>query len=165
MLDALGVSLKEFICALINFLILVGVLGKFLYKPILNMLDQRRETIRASMEQAEKTQQQVSEVHESLKKEIAEARSQSAAIVAEATRAGETAKEQIVAEAREQAKVILDNAKKEIAEEQEKALVELKREVAVMAAMCAAKMLSGEIDEQKQQELVGKYVGEVGQMQ
>ena len=41
MLDALGVSLKEFICALINFLILVGVLGKFLYKPILNMLENR----------------------------------------------------------------------------------------------------------------------------
>lgn len=165
MLEALGVNAKEIICAVINFLILIGVLGKFLYKPMLNMLDQRRETIRKAMEQAEQTQAEVTQVHETLKKELADARAQASSIVAEATKNGEEVKNQIIADAQVQAQEILKTAKAEIEEEKARALVELQREVAVMAAMCASKILSGEIDGEMQEELVSKYIGEVGHLQ
>ena len=45
MVEALGISLKEFIFYLINFLILMGVLTRFLYKPFLNMLAARKQSI------------------------------------------------------------------------------------------------------------------------
>ena len=53
MVEALGISLKDFIFYLINFLILVAVLGKFLYKPFVNALKDRKLTIKAALENAE----------------------------------------------------------------------------------------------------------------
>jgi len=59
----------------------------------------------------------------------------------------------------------LNDARVEIEEEKAKALVELKREVALMAAMCATKVIQGEMNEEVQRKLVGKYIGEVGRLQ
>jgi len=46
MVEALGISVLEIVFAIMNFLILVGVLTKFLYKPFLSMLEQRNLTIK-----------------------------------------------------------------------------------------------------------------------
>ena len=53
MVEALGISLKEFIFYLINFLILMGVLTRFLYKPFLNMLATRKQSIKDALDNAE----------------------------------------------------------------------------------------------------------------
>ena len=53
MVEALGISLTEFIFYLINFLILVGVLTKFLYKPFLGVLSARKQNIQDALDHAE----------------------------------------------------------------------------------------------------------------
>ena len=52
MVEALGISLTEFIFYLINFLILVGALTKFLYKPFLNVLETRKQSIKDALDNA-----------------------------------------------------------------------------------------------------------------
>ena len=53
MVEALGISLRDFIFYMVNFLILVFVLGKFLYKPFVNALKDRKQPIKSAMENAE----------------------------------------------------------------------------------------------------------------
>ena len=53
MLDALGLNLKEIIFAVVDFLILAAVLGKFLYKPFLGALEARKKAIKDTYDQAE----------------------------------------------------------------------------------------------------------------
>ena len=52
MLDALGLNLKEIIFVIINFLILVGVLGKFLYQPFLGAIEARKQNIKDAYDKA-----------------------------------------------------------------------------------------------------------------
>ena len=61
MVEALGISLKEFIFYLINFLILMGVLTRFLYKPFLNMLAARKQSIKDALDNAELTNRRADE--------------------------------------------------------------------------------------------------------
>ena len=65
MIEALGISLTEFIFYLINFLILVGVLTKFLYKPFLNVLETRKQTIQDALDNAELVNKRADEKMES----------------------------------------------------------------------------------------------------
>ena len=53
MVEALGLSLTEFVFYVINFLILVGLLTKFLYRPFLNMLETRKQSIQDALDNAE----------------------------------------------------------------------------------------------------------------
>ena len=55
MIEALGISLTEFVFYMINFLILVGVLTKFLYKPFLGVLEERKRKIQDAFDSAEMT--------------------------------------------------------------------------------------------------------------
>ncbi|MFR9143671.1 MAG: ATP synthase F0 subunit B, partial [Lentihominibacter sp.] len=71
MVEALGISLKEFIFYLINFLILVGILTKFLYRPFLDMLAKRKQSIKDALDNAELTNRRADEKMENYDRRIA----------------------------------------------------------------------------------------------
>ena len=70
MVEALGINLKEFIFYLINFLILMGVLTRFLYKPFLNVLATRKQSIKDARDNAELTNRRADEKMEQDSKRI-----------------------------------------------------------------------------------------------
>ena len=84
MVEALGISLTEFIFYLINFLILVGVLGKFLYKPFLQMMEDRRQSIQDALDNAEMVNRRADEKMHSYNKRIARAEEEGREIIREA---------------------------------------------------------------------------------
>ena len=71
MVEALGINLQEFIFYLINFLILVGILTKFLYRPFLNVLATRKQSIKDALDNAELTNRRADEKMENYSKRIA----------------------------------------------------------------------------------------------
>ena len=62
MIEALGISLLELVFYLINFLILVGVLTKFLYKPFMDVLEKRKEAIQDAFDNAEMINRRADEI-------------------------------------------------------------------------------------------------------
>ena len=127
MVEALGISLKEFIFYLINFLILMGVLTRFLYKPFLNMLATRKQSIKDALDNAELTNRRADEKMEQYSKRISKVEEESREIIRTAKIKADAQARDIIEDARKEAGDIIAKAEKTIEKEKEKAMEEMKQ--------------------------------------
>lgn len=159
------VNIQELIWSSINFLILVAVLFKFLYKPLVRMLDERKNSIAESLDAAEEARKETEATKAELQAEIVKARQQASELVAAAEKASEDAKREILAKAEADAAALVQKAKGEIEREKADALAQIKEEIGSMAIAAATKIIKGEMDPSLQKELADKYIDEVGRVQ
>lgn len=162
MVEALGISLRDFIFYMVNFLILVFVLGKFLYKPFVNALKDRKQTIKSAMENAEMTNRKADEKMANYEKKIARVESESKEIIRSARLRAETQANGIIEEAQEKAEEILQNARREIEREKAKALADMREEVGTLAMLAAEKIMEKEIEVNGQDQIIDKVIEEAG---
>ena len=158
MVEALGISLKEFIFYLINFLILMGVLTRFLYKPFLNMLAARKQSIKDALDNAELTNRRADEKMEQYSKRISKVEEESREIIRTAKIKVDAQARDIIEDARKEAGDIIAKAEKTIEKEKEKAMEEMKQEIAVLAVMAAEKIVEREIQRAGQEAIVEEVI-------
>jgi F-type H+-transporting ATPase subunit b len=156
----LGLTLPSFIGQLINFLILLGLLTFFGYKPIRNMLDERSNRIRLSMEQAEATKSEYERAQVEAQKQISKARDEGQSILAQAAQAGNVLKEEARQEARKEAQAIVEKARAELERERDKIVDELRKEFIDTAILAAERVLSETLDKGKHRQLIEKTLDE-----
>jgi len=159
------IDLNEFIWAIINFLVLLALLYKFLWNPILNTLDKRREEISSNLSSAESMKQQAEEMLEEYKKKIAAAKSEAQDIINQANRAAEETRNKIMSQAHEEAAKITEKAREEIRREKEQALKEVRDEIATLAVLAAGKVLERSMTKEDHEKLVREFLSEVGEIQ
>lgn len=162
MVEALGISLKEFIFYLINFLILTGVLTKFLYKPFLNVLETRKNSIRDALDNAETTNRRADVKMANYEKKIAKLEEEGREIIKEAKLKAESQANDIIEEANQQASRILTQAQKEIERERIQAVAEMKQQLGALALMAAEKIMEKEIQVNGQDQIIEKVLEEAG---
>ena len=158
MVEALGISLKEFIFYLINFLILMGVLTRFLYKPFLNLLAARNQYIKDALDNAELTNRRADEKMEQYSKRISKVEEESREIIRTAKIKADAQARDIIEDARKEAGDIIAKAEKTIEKEKEKAMEEMKQEIAVLAVMAAEKIVEREIQRAGQEAIVEEVI-------
>ena len=158
MVEALGISLKEFIFYLINFLILMGVLTRFLYKPFLNMLAARKQSIKDALDNAELTNRRADEKMEQYSKRISKVEEESREIIRTAKIKADAQARDIIEDARKEAGDIIAKAEKTIEKEKEKAMEDMKQEMAVLAVMAAEKIVEREIQRAGQEAIVEEVI-------
>ena len=158
MVEALGISLKEFIFYLINFLILMGVLTRFLYKPFLNMLATRKQSIKDALDNAELINRRADEKMEQYSKRISKVEEESREIIRTAKIQADAQARDIIEDARKEAGDIIAKAEKTIEKEKEKAMEEMKQEIAVLAVMDAEKIVEREIQRAGQEAIVEEVI-------
>ncbi len=158
MVEALGISLKEFIFYLINFLILMGVLTRFLYKPFLNMLAARKQSIKDALDNAELTNRRADEKMEQYSKKISKVEEESREIIRTAKIKADAQARDIIEDARKEAGDIIAKAEKTIEKEKEKAMEDMKQEIAVIAVMAAEKIVEHEIQRVGQEAIVEEVI-------
>ncbi|MDD6311840.1 MAG: F0F1 ATP synthase subunit B [Firmicutes bacterium] len=146
MLESLGVDLKTIIFSMVNFLILVAVLGKFIYKPFLGMLEQRKNAIQEQFDKAEVLNSRANAKMAKYNRQIANAEEEARDILKDAKERAEKMSEDIIAEAKQQASEIIEHAHKTIENEKAQAVDDLKDEIAQLALLAAEKIVGGEID-------------------
>jgi len=156
----LGLTLPSFIGQLINFLILLGLLTFFGYKPIRKMLDERSNRIKKSMEQAEATKQEYERAQAEVEKQIGKARDDGQSIVGQSEQAGERIKEEARQEARKEAQAIVDRAREELERERVKAINELRKEFVDTAILAAEKVISETLDKEKHRQIIEQTLEE-----
>ena len=156
----LGLTLPSFIGQLINFLILLGLLTFFGYKPIRNMLDERSNRIRLSMEQAEATKSEYERAQVETQKQISKARDEGQSILAQAAQAGNRLKEEARQEARKEAQAIVEKARAELERERDKIVDELRKEFIDIAILAAERVLTETLDKGKHRQLIEKTLDE-----
>lgn len=158
----LGLTLPSFIGQLINFLILLGLLTFFGYKPIRRMLDERSNRIRQSMEQAEATKQEYEQARVEVGEQISKARYEGQAIIGQAAQGGERIKEEARKEARKEAQAIVDRARAELERERERLVDELRKEFVDTAILAAEKVISETLDRERHRRIIEKTLEETG---
>ena len=156
----LGLTLPSFVGQLINFLILLGLLTFFGYKPIRNMLDERSNRIRLSMEQAEATKSEYERAQVEAEKQISKARDEAQSIIAQAAQAGNVLKEEARQEARKEAQAIVERARAELERERDKIVDELRKDFVDTAILAAERVLSETLDRRKHRQLIEKTLEE-----
>jgi F-type H+-transporting ATPase subunit b len=146
----------------LTFLLLLGILGKFAWKPILNAIKTREEGITKALESAESALKDMRELKSANEMILTQARTERDNLLKEAR---ET-KDAIIAEAKVKAQSeadrIMTSAREQIANEKNAAVAELKKQVAVLSIEIAEKILKSELsNDEKQKALVSNLMKDV----
>lgn len=143
---------------IVNFLVLIYLLQRYLYKPLLKIIDQRREKIQTDLDQAAEEKEKAAELTEKYQLRIERAREEAQEIISEAEKRGNERREEIVAEARQEAKKIKERATEEIKQAKRQALSQLREDVSKISLLIAQKFLEESVDKQRHQNLVEEFI-------
>ncbi len=150
----LGLDLATFVGQLVSFLILLGLLVYFGYKPVRRMLDERSKRIKESMEQAEATRKEYEQAKVVVAEQISQAREEGQAVITQASQIGDRLKEEARAEARREAQAIVERTRLELERERDKLIDDLRREFVDTAILAAEKMIKETLDKEKHKKLI-----------
>lgn len=158
-----GLNSGDIIFQLLMFLILLALLRKYAFGPLMGIMKQREEHIANEIEQAEKHHQEAKKLAEEQRALMKQSRQEAQALMENARKLGEEQKEQIIAAARAEAERLKEAAKKEIEREKEQAVAALREQVASLSVLIASKVIEKELTEQDQAKLIHEYIQEVGE--
>ena len=138
----------------ITFLLLLFLMKKFLWGPLIENLDRRETMINDAVKKAEETQQKSEEALKDYNKKLAEAREEVRQIVAAGKESAEKVKADILVEAGKKSASLLEKAKKEIAAERSDAINQIKQVVVDISISAAEKMLKRNLNADDQIKLI-----------
>lgn len=144
---------------LIVFLLLVFLLSKLAWKPIINSLKERENSIQNALDTAEKARHEMSQLKSDNEKLLKEAREERDRILKEAREVASRMREDAQTDAKKSADKIIEDAKAAINIEKQAALRDVKAQVALFSLEIAAKLMKKNLTEDKaQRELVENYI-------
>ena len=143
-----------FIWTVLTFVLLLTVLAKFAWKPLLLMLDERNKSIEESLLSAEKARKELENINQESESILMKAKTEAQSIVGEAKSAADNMKEDIVSKARSEAEGQLEKAKKQINVEKDKAMSEIREEVVNLSIHVAEKIIKKNISREDNVELI-----------
>ena len=146
---------------LVNLLILFLLLRKFLFRPVLKILDARSQTVADTLADAESRQEDAKQLQAQYESRLQQADSEALAIVQEARKQAEALYAQRSNEAQEQAQRLLEQAQRQIEAEREQMMQSLRQEVAMLAIAVAAKV-SGQQTAEMDRALLDAFLVEAG---
>lgn len=156
-MEGLGINLGYLLVQVFNFLIIFVILAAWMYKPLLNMMQTRRETIARGLEDA----RIASEARENAEKEaeeiLAKAQQDAGKIVREATERGEQVRVEIKEAAETEIVKLREDATVDAQQEKEKALGDLRGQVAALSIAAAQKVIGESLDEKRQRALIDDF--------
>ena len=150
-----------FLWTILTFLVLLGLLAKFAWKPLLALLDRREEMIRLSLDDAEKAKQELQRLQQESKEILSKARVEAQSILAKSRSEAEKLKGELRQEAKVQADSILRDAEKQIQVETEKAIAVIKNEVVDLSLLVASKLIKRNLSKEDNQSLIEESLKEV----
>lgn len=154
----LGIDWKLLLAQMINFAILLWVLKRYAYKPMLAMMDERSARIEKGLKDAEAAETRLKEVSEEEKKILSEARTEAKKILADTDLAAKKRDEQRASETEGRVKKLLADAEVKISDDRSKMLEQAKGELAETVMMAVEKILREKVDSEKDKEMIRSAV-------
>lgn len=155
------IYVPDIVWSILNFFVLLAILNKFLYKPILAILENRKEEIRSNLQNAKTAEEEADKLRQAYKKQLQEAKHEAKDIIDAAHSMAEQRKKEIINEARGEAVEITEKAQATIREEKEKALAQLREEVASLVVLAAGRVIDKSITRQDHEKLIRDTIQEV----
>ena len=150
-----------FIWTIVTFLVLLALLAKFAWRPLLEALDTRQESIRKSLDDAQRARHELEQIHLESKRILGTARTEAEAIVA-ATRAdAERLREELKQKARAEATNLVKSAERQIEMETARALQQIRQEAVDLSVAIASKLIRKNITKEDNERLIDETIGQL----
>ena len=146
------------IWTVVSFLVLVAVLGKFAWKPLIKALKEREEGIRKSIQDAQSARETAEKLRAQYEQDLGRGQEKVQALLIEAQADGQKLRDRIVSEAKEEAQKVMEKSRADIREETRKALASLKAEVARLSIMETEKLLRRSMGRKAQDEFLKEAI-------
>ncbi len=150
------------IWTVVTFLLLLFVLRKTAWKPILAMIDEREKTVQESLEKAEHARQDAEEKMQEYQEKLAEARREAREIINEGKESAEKIKTEIIDEAENQKQKMIEDAREQIEAERDRAVQDIKDSVADIAVAAAAKILQKKVTADAHMDIIERSLQDFG---
>ena len=130
-----------FLWTIFTFLILLGLLVKFAWQPLLNALEARQNTIRGALDDAEAAKQQLRQEQQDSEVRVNKARVEADGIISDTREASAKLREDLRQQAAIEAKTIIENAERAIQLERDRALTQVRQEAVDVSLLIASKLI------------------------
>ena len=159
-MGALGINLSGLITQIVSFSVLFVLLWVLLYKPVVNMLDQRSERIKESLEASQRAQQEAASSAEEVEKQLDAARIEGQQLIAQAREVADRFREEELAKVRTDLTAERERAQVNIQRERDAAIEDLRREFAGLAITAAERVIERSLDESAHQDIINRVLEE-----
>jgi len=156
-MGALGINLGLLIVQVIAFLIVFLTLNAWVYKPLLEMMEERKKKIAQGLEDARVAADARANAEKEAAKILAEAQAEANRIVREATERAQAATKDVRAAAEAEAARIIESAKADAEAERNRILGDLRGQIAALAIAATQKLLGEALDEKRQHALIEEF--------
>ncbi len=159
----IGVNFWTALFVLLNTLTIFFVAKKFLFKPIMKLIEDRQKEIDDMYSQADTAKEAAAALETEYRQKLSNAQADSQRIVKEAVARGQAREEEILRKANAEASAMLEKANADIALEKKKAVNEAKDEIAGLSLAIAEKVVGRALNDADQQALVDRFIEELGE--
>lgn len=142
------------VAQIINFIILLWVLAKFAYKPLLKAMEDRRLRIIQDMDTAEQTRLDAEALKKEYTEQLANARKEASGIVDKANKIAQSTHDEMLEQVQKEKEEMMAAAREKIEQEKQKALADVREEVIALSTQIAGKVLEQKLNTPEDQALV-----------
>lgn len=150
-----------FIWTILTFLVLLYLLAKFAWRPLLAALESRQEGIRKSLDDADQARRELEQVQEESNRIVMKARSDADAIIANSRADAAKLQDELKQKARSEADGIIQNAQKEIERQTEQSLAQIREEAVDLSLMIASKLIQKNLSAEDNDKLIENALNQV----
>jgi F-type H+-transporting ATPase subunit b len=149
---------SELVMGLVAFLLLLGLMIKFVFPKLNQTLEDRSAAIQGKMEEADAKLDEAETAKRAYEAEIAETKGEASRIIEEARATAESLRADIVAKAEAEAAAIVERAQVDIEAERDRVLQDLRTQVGTMSVQLASRIVERELDQRTHEGLVDEYI-------
>ncbi|GEA94772.1 ATP synthase subunit b [Weissella viridescens] len=158
-----GLALGNMLFLLIAFVILMLLLKKFAWGPVVKMMDDRANKVAHDLDSAEDARQQAEKLSKERQEQLTAARTDANKIVADAKKSADAQGKKIVADAQTKAQTLKDRAATQIEQDRSEAMTSAKNDVADLSVTIAQKIIQKELKLDDQKALIDAYIDGLGE--
>lgn len=148
--------------SVVGFILLYILLARYLFRPVLEILDARDREIKSAYENAQAELARAEELRADYQKRLDGVEAEARALMQKAVREAQEAKDFILSEARARSAETIERGHEQLAREKEKALAELRQEVVGISIAAASKIIEESLDERLHRKLVNDFIERIG---
>ena len=152
-----------FIAQILNLFIQLYLIKRFLFKPINNILEKRKELADQTIREAREAQEKADSLKDQYESSLSDAHAEASRIVADAEKAAQTRADEMIRKAEADAKGIKAKAEADIEQEKKKAINDAKNDIGGLAMDIAGKVVEKEISEADHKKLIDEFINKVGE--
>ncbi len=158
-----GINYGDIVFQLLMFIVLMVLLKKFAWGPLMGIMKQREEHVANEITAAENSRKEAAKLVDEQRNMLKEARTDAQNLIESAKKQGDLQREEIIATARGEAERLKESAKLEIEQQKEKAVAAIREQVASLSVLIASKVIEKELSAQDQDKLINEYIQEAGE--